>query len=62
MLVGDFMADVILLIRNMFTQLWGLLMSIIIPYGNVNVSFGSVVVVFLIIGFLITIFWKGARS
>ena len=56
------MADVIFLIRDMFTQLWGLLISIIIPYGNVNVSFGSVVVVFLIIGFAITIFWKGARS
>lgn len=47
---------------NMFTQLWGILDGCMIRYDSVSVSLGSIITVFMIIGFAIAVFWKGAKT
>ena len=56
------MKEVVNFFGNMFTSLWRLLDSLTFVYDSVRVSYGQLLVVFLIIGLTITVFWKGSRT
>lgn len=56
------MLDFIKLIRDFWVDLIGLLNSIQIPLGNINVPFGGLIFAFLIVGIVVTVFWKGSKT
>lgn len=49
------------MIADFFEGLWGLLLSVTLPDTG-GISYGVVILVFLIISFCLSIFWKGAKA
>ena len=59
------MGDFISLIWELYSDIFGLLSNTVIRYGSgVNdvVSLGSILFSALVIGFVVSLFWKGAKS
>lgn len=50
------------LIFDMFTKLFNVLNSIVFVINGLRVSFGAMIFAFLVLGLVITVFWKGART
>lgn len=56
------MYQFILFIRDFFTDLIDLLNSITFNIGNVSVSYGGLIFAFLVVGIVVSVFWKGAKT
>ena len=48
---------------NFFTSVWNdVLFQMDISSGNTVASLGGILLVFIIIGFVVNVFWKGAKQ
>ena len=59
------MLDFIYLISRFFVNIFGLLGQTIIPFGgnfNDTTTLGGILFACLVIGFAVSVFWKGARA
>lgn len=56
------MLEVIRLLSSFWGRILDILNNAYIPYGDVRVSIGGLIFAFLVVGMVITIFWKGSRS
>lgn len=50
------------LLSNFWTRLFSMLDSVIFTIGGYRVGYGSLILAFLILAFVIGIFWKGAKA
>ena len=59
------MLDFVFLVSRFFVNIFGLLGDTLLPFGtgfNDTVSLGGILFVCLVLGFVVSIFWKGAKS
>lgn len=56
------MDAVFLLLRDLFVALIGQLNSISFKIGNISVSYGGLIFAFLVVGIVVSVFWKGAKT
>lgn len=56
------MEDIFYFIRDMFMGYLGVLESIVFEVNGIEVNFLSLVVAFLIVGLIVAVFWKGAKT
>ena len=59
------MLDFVFLISRFFANIFGLFGSIEIPYGgnfSGSTNIGGILFACIVIGFVVSVFWKGAKS
>ena len=57
------MVDFVYMIAEFYNDLFnGVLMNITIYHGTTPTSLGAILIVGAIVGFVITVFWKGAHK
>lgn len=56
------MYEFILLIRDFMMDLIGLLNAVSFSIGNTSVSYGGLIFAFLVVGIVVSVFWKGAKT
>lgn len=56
------MYDFIVFLRDFFVDLIELLNSISFTVGNISVSYGGLLFAFLVVGIVVSVFWKGAKT
>lgn len=47
---------------DIFNSLIGLLSSMTFSVYGIEVNYGAIVFAFLVVGFVVSVYWKGARS
>lgn len=48
--------------RDLFLDLFGVLESIQFDVNGIHINYSSLVLAFLVIGLIVAVFWKGART
>lgn len=56
------MFEFLLFIRDFFLDLIGLLNSISFTVNGISVSYGGLLFAFLVVGIVVSVFWKGAKT
>ncbi len=56
------MAQFVVFLKNAWDQIWNVLHVQIDIYNGFSVYLSDVLVVLLIFGFVITVYWKGAKA
>ena len=56
------MSNFFVLLVNFWKSLFGLLDKVVFEINGVDISLGTLVVSFLLVGLVISVFWKGART
>lgn len=54
--------DIFSLVADFYSRIFNLLFSTTFFLAGLNVSYGAILVAFLVVGFGVSLFWKGART
>lgn len=56
------MSDFFILIRDFYVDIFDLFDKYSFTIGNYEVNYLSMIFVFIVIGFVVSIFWRGAKA
>ena len=56
------MLETFQLFGDFFTDIYNLLNMCVFPVGAVSVRLADLLIAFIVIGFALSVFWKGARA
>lgn len=56
------MLEIVTFLRDFWVDLIGLLNSVQLSVGAINVPLGGLIFAFLVVGIVVSVFWKGAKT